>query len=123
MSLRWDGDKVMKRVRNAAKAGIDDTMAAAVLYAKENHPFQNRTSTLEGSIQIETYATERGADEVYGRWGSLDVVYALRIEFGFQGKDSLGRAFNQRAYPFLRPAADAEYPKLAKRIRRHFDRA
>jgi hypothetical protein len=123
MSLSWRGDEIIKRVRDAAKAGINDTMAAAVLHAKENHPFQNRTSTLEGSVRIETYATERGADEVYGRWGSVDVVYAMRIELGFQGKDAMGRMYNQRAFSFLRPAADVEYPKLAGRIRRHFGHA
>jgi len=33
-----------------------------------------------------------------------NVVYARRIEFGFKGDDSLGRTYNQAAYPFLKPA-------------------
>jgi hypothetical protein len=33
-----------------------------------------------------------------------NVVYAKRIEEGFHGTDSLGRRYNQPAYPFLRPA-------------------
>lgn len=122
MSLDWHGDEIRRRVVNAAKVGIDTTMAAAVLHAKEYHPWQNRTGTLEGSIRIYTYATERG-DEVYGRWGSMDVEYAARLEFGFQGKDALGRTYGQRAYPYLRPAADAEYPRLSRRIKRAFSRA
>jgi|SRR5690606_8217383 len=32
-----------------------------------------------------------------------NVVYAPRVEFGFVGKDSLGRNYNQKAKPYLRP--------------------
>ncbi len=35
-----------------------------------------------------------------------NVEYALRIEFGFNGQDSLGRTYNQAAKPFLRPILD-----------------
>lgn len=40
------------------------------------------------------------------------VVYAPRVEFGFIGKDSLGREFNQPAKPFLRPALIDSKDKL-----------
>ncbi|MHB8483864.1 MAG: HK97-gp10 family putative phage morphogenesis protein [Nitrospiria bacterium] len=35
-----------------------------------------------------------------------DVPYAKRIEFGFIGKDSLGRMYHQAPRPFIRPAWD-----------------
>lgn len=35
-----------------------------------------------------------------------DVPYAMRIEYGFIGADSLGRVYNQAPRPFMRPAWD-----------------
>lgn len=35
-----------------------------------------------------------------------DMEYGPRLEFGFVGKDKLGRRYNQRARAFLRPAVD-----------------
>lgn len=37
-----------------------------------------------------------------------NVEYARRIEYGFQGADSLGRNYSQAAQPYLRPAVDEE---------------
>lgn len=79
--------------------------------------FITRTSDLERSIRI-TGPAKRDRGAVAGRWGSKGVIYARRIELGFQGKDAAGRVVDAPAYPYLRPAAQAEYPKLAKRIRR-----
>ena len=33
-----------------------------------------------------------------------DLPYAARMEYGFVGRDSLGRRYNQPARPYLRPA-------------------
>lgn len=35
-----------------------------------------------------------------------NLEYARRIEYGFNGADSLGRVYNQAAQPYLRPAID-----------------
>lgn len=126
MALRWRGNQVLRNVRRAQRRGVNDTMAAAVIHAKSNHGpgahsfgrFETQTGALEGSIQIAQPArtTRTGA---HGRWGSLDIAYARRVELGFQGKDSAGRVIDQPPYPFLIPAAQAEYPRLAGRIRRY----
>lgn len=116
MALKWRGKEVREKVIAAVKAGVDETMAAAVIEAKQNHEFKNRTVVLEGSIGIAQPAKEE-AGIVTGIWGSQDVAYALRIEFGFKGADSRGRVYDQRAYPFLRPSADKNYPDLPRRIR------
>lgn len=125
MALNWKGDAVKRAFAGAAASAIDATMSAATMQAKENHSagahgqqrFVTHTSELERSIRISKSARRKG-NAVVGTWGSIGVVYARRIEMGFQGKDSAGRVFNQPAFPFLRPAADVEYPKLAGRIRR-----
>ena len=112
MALKWHGDAIQRRAREAAKQGVDATMAACVIHAKTHHPFTNRTATAEGSINIYQYATAQGAT-VRGLWGSADVLYFIFLELG---------SSRSRPYPTLRPAADAEYPKLAGRIQRAFRR-
>lgn len=116
---------MLERVRAAQSAAIDATMAAAILHAKANHlpgahgaqRFESQTGELERSIRI-TQPAKKGFRGVAGRWGSIGLIYARRIELGFQGKDKRGRVVDAPAFPFLRPAAEAEHPKLARRIKR-----
>lgn len=61
------------------------------------------TDRLRSSI---TWALGSDLASVYADIGSA-VVYARRIELGFTGVDSLGRYYDQPAYPYLRPALDA----------------
>jgi hypothetical protein len=133
----WGGDIIKQRLREAQREGINATMTAAVLHAKRHHTFINRTGTLEGSVQVAEYAHPEG-DVMTGRWGSLDVNYAIHIELGtpahlitprtahalfWPGAEHPVRFVHHpgtQPRPFLRPAADAEYPKLLERIRRAF---
>ena len=121
-AINWKGDALKRKAEKAAMLGIDATMSAAIIHARGNHGggggrFKTRTSELERSIKIQKHArkTQRGVE---GTWGSTAIVYARRIEFGFQGKDARGAVVNAPAFPFLRPAAQAEYPNLGSRIRR-----
>lgn len=115
------------KVVAAAAAGIDATMAAAILHAKSEHGpgahalarFESHTGELERSVRIVEPAREVG-HAVRGLWGSVGLGYARRIELGFQGKDSAGRVYDAPPFPYLRPAAEAEYVRLADRIRRAF---
>jgi len=130
MTLKWEGEKLTRKLRRAEARGIDATMAASVLHAKANHSrgahsqqrFESQTGELERSMRI-TRPARRIGNQTAGRWGSQGIVYARRQELGFQGKDSKGRVVNAPGYPFLRPAAESEYPKLAGRIRRGLKRA
>lgn len=125
MTLNWRGAEVLRRVREAERQGIDTTMAAAILHAKANHGagahalqrYITRSAELERSTRVVAPAREDGRG-VVGRWGSQGLAYARRIEVGFQGQDRAGRMVDADAYPYLRPAAEAEYPKLEGRIRR-----
>ncbi len=112
MTVRWNGKKVLAKVRKAQIVGINQTMAAAERHAIANHTWKNRTGILEGSIGIATFARPKGRG-VAGEWGSQDVVYALVHELGSAKQ-------NIPARPYLRPAADAEYPGLTRRIRRAY---
>ena len=111
MGLKWRGNEVLKKAEQAAMIGVNKTMADCVIQAKSNHPFQNRTSTLEGSVRIVEIA-KKTLNAIIGVWGSVDVEYAIHIE--------LGTRFHTRSYSFLRPAADVVYPRLARNIREAF---
>lgn len=103
MPLRsWRGKAIMAKAEAAAALAIDRTMADCVADAKANHPWQNVTGTLEGSIRIVSFAGLHGI-AIVGRWGSADVMYALFLELGTS---------RMPPYPFLRPAADRNYPLL-----------
>lgn len=139
MALKWEGDKVTKKLRQAQVDAVNQTMAAAVRQARRNHAWRNRTGVLEGSYAIVEFARPGSVQErVRGLWGSRDVRYALIQELGgtirakagkkltFQLPDGSWRSVAEvtiPARPALRPAADVEYPKLAARIRRNYERA
>lgn len=103
--LDWN-DGLAAQVAAASRRAIDQTMADAVTHAKTNHPWKNRTATLEGSLQMRPAAVM--GRSVVGQWGSFTVNYALWLEIG---------TADMPAYPYLRPAADATYHLLAGRIR------
>ena len=131
MSLNWRGDKVLRNVQEAAKLGINATMAQSAEHSKGNHAWDNQTGTLEGSIKIIEYA-HRSGNGYAGLWGSTDVRYALihelggvivprnasRLVFEVGGETVSASRVRIPARPYLRPAADANYPNLADNTRR-----
>jgi phage gpG-like protein len=136
-SLRWDGAAITRRMREAQKLGINATMSEAAQHARNNHTWQNRQGRLEASINIVEPAREDAAG-VVGTWGSTDVRYALIHELGGvivpvraralkipqpDGTFRFVKSVRIPARPYLRPAADAIYPKLAGKIRAAFERA
>ena len=134
MTLKWEGDKVTAKLRQAQVKGVNETMAAAAVYAKQNHDWKNRTATLEGSIDVVDFAQPSGSG-ARGTWGSRDVVYARiqeeggiikpvsaqALHFVVDGEHVMVQQVTIPARPYLRPAADVEYPKLAARIKRHYE--
>ena len=135
-SLVWKGEAVKGRMREAQRLGVNRVMGRCVVEAKSNHPWENRTSVLEGGIDVVEYAIP-DPQGVRGVWGVRDVVYALIHELGgtivaknakalaIPTKDG-GVVFAQSvtipARPYLRPAGDKLYPTLADQIRRSYDK-
>jgi len=63
------------------------------------------TGNLMGSIHPEIgKVTPDSVDVLIG----TNLVYAKRVEYGFFGKDRIGRFFTQRPRPYLRPAFDTK---------------
>lgn len=136
-SLRWYGKAVTEKMERAQIAGVNQTMAACVVSAKQNHPWQNRTGLLEGAIDIAGYAAPHGSG-VKGTWGVRDMVQGRILEEGgtivpvraralaipqADGSVRFASSVTIPAYPYLRPAADREYVKLGERIRAAFEQA
>lgn len=106
MPVNWKGDEVFKQTVEAAKKGIDKTLADCVNGAKGEHTFVNRTGVLEGSIQ--SRAAKVVGSIVRGVWGSFGVAYAIFIETG---------TVHITAMPFLRPQTEIHYPELPENIK------
>ena len=128
LHLDWHGDEILKRLREATRDGIDETMGLCVNGSKERVPVI--TATYQGSIRFEP-ATIQG-DRVRGQWGSFDVGYALKVETGrgpegptkiddrLQGGRQRQRIRTGQGKGVLRGQADAHYPDLPDRIRARF---
>lgn len=135
-SLKWYGKAVTEAMRAAQIAGVEKTMGACVVRAKNKHPWKNRSVTLEGAIDIAVYPAPY-ANGIRGTWGVRDMKQARILELGgtivpkkgqylkipqADGSYRLVKSVTIPAYPYLRPAADLEYPKLAERIRKAFEK-
>jgi hypothetical protein len=135
-TLKWNGKAVSDRMKAAQIEGVNRTMASCVNTSKSSHEWKNRTSVLEGGIDIVDYAVEEGSG-VKGVWGVRDVRYALIHELGgwirakaakalaipmIDGSLRFVKAVFIPARPYLRPSADANYPSLAQRIRKAYQR-
>lgn len=136
-SLVWNGAAVTAKMREAQRLGVNQTMAACVQDAKSSHAWQNRTGVLEGGIDVAEYAADDGQG-VSGVWGVRDVKYALIHELGGtivpktakalaipqpDGSVRFAQSVTIPPRPYLRPAADKNYPDLPERIRRNFEKA
>ena len=106
--VNWKGPQVRKHVEDSAIFGINATMAAGLIVAKERVAVL--TATLQGSLRIVDFA-RFFSGIARGRWGSADVNYALWQEIGTS---------IQPGQPYMRPAADQEYSKLWQRIKSAF---
>ena len=102
--------------------------------AKINAPYI--TGTLERSIHIGGHVSESapgftphdvagdysdiGGEKIESNAASIligtNLVYAKRLEFGFNGPDKLGRIYHQPAQPYLRPAVDTKKERAFKVI-------
>lgn len=104
MSLRrWRGDEVKRKYLNACIIGVNVTMAQSVEYAKGNHPWENRTTTLEKGIRIAQSATVK-ANRVTGLWGVVQVAYGKWLE-------------KNPKWSWLRPTASIFHPRLVDNIK------
>lgn len=108
MALRprmlWLGRSVERQVVEAAKVGLEQTAAACHYRAAQRAPV--RTGALRNSVFHREPRIE-GPGIVSVEWGA-SATYTAYVELGTS---------RTKAQPFIRPAMDEEYPRLAGRIK------
>lgn len=67
----------------------------------------------EGYSDVGTGQEQATAVEVVG---GTNIEYGPRLEYGYKGIDSLGRMYDQPAYPYLRPAFDTKRDAAVKEV-------
>jgi hypothetical protein len=104
-------DKWVKKAK--ANADLATRAIALALLERVQELTPVDTGRLRASFQIEPPIGEVTADE------PVDIVtnveYARRIEYGFVGKDSLGRQYDQPGHGMVAQTV-AEAPAIAKRV-------
>ncbi len=94
-------------IQSALSAGLEK-IATAGAYPIMNEAMRLaplKTGTLRRSIHVLT--TELTPTRAVVSVGP-DVPYGRRLEFGFVGKDSLGRNYHQGPRPYMRPAFETQ---------------
>ena len=99
-TLKWNGDDIISKFKQAQVAGVAEVAALSVADAARDTPV--KTGLAQGSVRAEVPRVE--GENVYTLWGSFDVNYYIVIEL--------------RKNP-LRNSADKNYPKLAAAIKKH----
>lgn len=89
-------------LRVEAEAARVATEAAHLIEAAAKQRAPVRTGTLRRSITSRSGFGREVGDVGYSV--APTVVYARRIELGFEGPDSLGRIYHQQGNPYLKPA-------------------
>lgn len=103
-NFRWHGDAQLRKLQEATKDAIDETMIQCV--ATSVGRVHTISTVLQGSIDYRPAKIERDG-MVVGEWGSYLVDYAI---------------YEEILHPYLRPSADRHYPKLKERIARRVPR-
>ncbi len=108
-----------KFYQNGAQKAVKDAINTSAINvqrkAKENATQRPGPKVRSGVLRSSIHAKFAGEDD-YTWKVFTNVEYAMRIEFGFRDTDSRGRKYNQRAYPFLHPAAESERRSHRRRI-------
>ena len=106
--------KSLSRMSGCEKDVGTALVAGAQLVRNEARLRAPRVSgTLRKSIEVGNLQSFAG--DVYVEVGT-NLVYARRVEYGFNGADSLGRVYHQAAQPYLEPACEAKAREVGEEV-------
>lgn len=113
VSIEWNGDRIIAELTEACRAAIDDVTDDTDKAASNSHWWRNRSGWLESQIITEP-ATIEGSTVT----GKVGYTYSgtKGVRSGFYG------LFLELRFPTIRPAGDATFPTLARRIRERLGR-
>lgn len=109
MTIDWDIDGVLAKLKAAEVGAVQETLEAAKGEA------QNRVRVDSGNLQSKIAVVEPAhdtGDGAEGQFGVEGVAYALAQEFGRPDLPRYGFT------PYLRPSADIESKQLPGRIQK-----
>lgn len=113
LHLNWNGPAVSATVKKETRAAMDETLLAAVTAARSFVAID--TGALYADITV-TSRPGQGRDQggryssgMQGSFGAPNIPYAIWQEIG---------TAKMPAHPYLRPAAELEFPRLAGRLQR-----
>lgn len=115
VEIKWEGDAFQRKLRDAIVAGIEKAAESTAERARElvsrpNPDGRNPSAPGEPPKLVTGDLRESIGSTVQESEGNVTGIvfagapYARRLEFGFVGRDSLGRSYGQAPRPFLRPA-------------------
>src|SRR5581483_10841376 len=119
VTLTWNGDAIIERVRVAAAESINETLDDAVKDAEATHtwkvdPKPRRLKKggrlINPDLESQIVAEHADKQTLLGRFGYTRGK-------GFYGLFHEESTVHEHRYPALRPAADRAFPTLAARIR------
>lgn len=102
--FQWNGHSVAAQLQAAIEAGMEDTAQAAVSVARDHA--RVKTGAMRDSIEGDVAAVPNG----------YQLTLAIGVPYGIYHEVGSSRI---TAQPMIRPAIDAEGPKLAARVRAH----
>ena len=105
--LDWQGRRLNRQVIEAARKGINDTLAESVFTAKARTPVVS--GRLQRAITRTPATVDRRRQTIEGSFGIED-----RIKYGLEVEEKRR---------MLRMSAEEHFPTLAKQIRRRLRRA
>jgi len=111
--------KLAEEVNKAAVRAMNKGIMSAIADAKKECPVDTgrlrasitgavsggstKEAKFKGEVVSSIKPPNSSINEITAVVGT-DVVYGARVEYGYHGKDKLGRSINQRGRPFLMPA-------------------
>lgn len=115
--MKWLGGDMLDKVTQAAIAGVNETLEAAAEDARgtsmrlpphfaAGHPWYDVTERVEDAVDVQP--AQLNGIKVSGSFGATK----RRGDYAF---------FLERLHPYLRPAADRNFPALAENIGKHLE--
>ena len=116
--FEWNGDELVRRLAEASRASIDETLHETDDVATASHWWHRRTGLLERKIEIDPATISADGLHITGAVGVKVPPGAGRKGVRFNPFYGL---FLEIKLPWLRPAADITFPRLAEKIRRRLN--
>jgi hypothetical protein len=111
-------------LETAVKVSMAAQSHSGRVYTRKKHTHQasapGETPAVDFGNYINSIATQLASSnqtEAFAEVGT-GAEQALRLEFGFMGRDSIGRLYNQLPRPHFRPAYDNNIEKIKATIQR-----